>query len=129
MKNTQRENGMASSKILDALRYVLTHRYLPVVLAILAMTLTAPTLWRGWVGDDLIHRTTLLSSSLSASLRGFFTFLDPGVNTQLMNLGTIPWWTLDMVRSSKLNPVNVRSSSPYHTLSTASRALRPVSVR
>jgi hypothetical protein len=107
MKNTQKENGIASSKILDALRYVLTHRYLPVVLAILAMTLTAPSLWRGWVGDDLIHRTTLLSSSLPASLRELFTFLDPNRNTQLMDLGTIPWWTLDTVRTSFFRPVTV----------------------
>lgn len=98
---------MASSKIVDALRYVLAHRYLPVVLATLAMTLTAPTLWRGWVGDDLIHRSILLSSDLPASLKGLFTFLDPRINARLMDAGTAPWWTLDTVRVSFFRPVTV----------------------
>jgi hypothetical protein len=98
---------MANSKILGALRNVLTYQYLPVVLAILAMTLTAPTSWRGWVGDDLIHRTTLLSSSLPASLSGLFAFLDPDKNIQLMDLGAIPWWTSDTVHISFFRPVTV----------------------
>lgn len=107
MKNSQKENSMASSRILDALRNVLTHRYLPVVLAILGMTLAAPTLWRGWVGDDLIHRATLFSSSLLVSVRELFTILDPDVNIQLMDLGTVPWWTLGTVRTSFFRPVTV----------------------
>jgi len=107
MKNSQKKNSVASSIILDTVRKALAHRYLPVVLATLAMTLAAPTLWRGWVDDDLIHRTTLLSSSLPVSLRELFTFLDSSRNFQLMDLGTIPWWTLEAASVSFFRPVTV----------------------
>ena len=98
---------MTNSKVRGILRCILTHQYLPVILAILVMTLTAPALWRGLEGDDLIHRMTLLSSSLPASLRRLFVFLDPEVNAQLMDLGTVPWWTLETARVSFFRPVTV----------------------
>jgi len=103
----QGEDRLTNSKARSILRHVLTHRYLPVILAILAMTLTAPALWRGWEGDDLIHRMMLLSSSLPASLRGLLLFLDPDVNIQLMDQGTVPWWALETARVSFFRPLSV----------------------
>lgn len=102
---------MADSRILGTSRKALTYRYLPVILAIVAMALTGPSLRQRWVADDLIHRKMLLASALSALLKGFFVFVSPDKNIQLMdlstNLGTTPWWTLDTLRISFFRPVAV----------------------
>ncbi len=102
---------MADSKILGTVRNVLTYRYLPTVLAILAMGLVLPSVWQRWAADDLIHRKMLLTSTLPAVLRRLFVFASPDKNLQLMDLGidlgTMPWWTLDMLRISFFRPVAV----------------------
>ena len=104
-------HGTFSSRILGALRNVLIHRYLPAMLGGLAMALTLPSLWQGWVADDLIHRKMLLTSSLPAVLKGLFVFVSPDRNLQLIDLstdlGTMPWWTLDTLRISFFRPVSV----------------------
>jgi hypothetical protein len=61
------------------------------------------------VGDDVIHRGVLLSASLPEAMRDLFTFLKPDINLQLMDLGTVPWWTLETVRASFLRPLTVIS--------------------
>lgn len=100
-----------SSRIVGALRNVLIHRYLPAMLGGLAMALTGPSLWQGWVADDLIQRKMLLTSSLPAVLKGLFVFVSPDRNLQLMglstDLGTLPWWTLETLRISFFRPVSV----------------------
>lgn len=70
------------------------------------MILTAPTLWYGWgIDDDLLQRTMLLSSSLPTALEELFVFLDPDTNRALIDVGTLPWWTLETVQVSFLRPV------------------------
>lgn len=102
---------MTNSKIMGVVRGVLTHRSLPAVLAILAMALTLPSAWQGWVADDLIHRKLLLTSTLTALLRGLFVFVSPDKTSQLVelstDLGTMPWWALDTVRVSFFRPLTV----------------------
>jgi hypothetical protein len=86
-----------------------SHR-LPVFLALLAALLTLPTLWQGWVADDLIHRQILLATDLPAALRGLFVFVDPGEGLQLMDLdvdlGTMPWWSLSGLHISFFRPLS-----------------------
>jgi hypothetical protein len=95
---------------MGTLRRILTHRHLPVALAILAMALTAPSLWQGWLADDLLHRKMLLTSTLPELLKGLFVFVDPDKNLQLMDLdtdlGTMPWWTLDTLRIAFFRPLS-----------------------
>jgi hypothetical protein len=92
-------------------RRILTYRYLPAFLAVLAMGLTIPSLWQGWVADDLIQRKLLLTFPLPALLKGLFVFVSPDKNLQLMelntNLGTMPWWTLDKLSISFFRPLAV----------------------
>jgi len=80
-------------------------------LAILVLALTAPSLWQGWVADDLIHRQLLLTWGLPALLKGLFVFVTPDKSLQLMelstDLGTLPWWTLDSLRIAFFRPVTV----------------------
>jgi hypothetical protein len=82
-----------------------------VILAILTIILTAPSLGQGWVADDLLHRKMLLNSSLPALLKGFFVFVDPNEDLQLMelsaDLGTMPWWSLGALRISFFRPMTV----------------------
>jgi hypothetical protein len=88
------------------LRIALTHRYLPPAMAALAIVLGVPTLWYGWgTGDDVLHRTILLSSSLPEAIARLFVFLDPKTNQALMNLGVLPWWTLETVQVSFWRPL------------------------
>jgi hypothetical protein len=100
------KKGTARSGLGDTLLAVLAHQYLPVIVALLAMILTAPTLWYGWgIDDDMLQRTMLLSSSLPTALKELFVFLDPHTNRALMDVGALPWWTLETVRVSFLRPV------------------------
>lgn len=87
------------------MRGVLTRRYVPAALAALAMALTTPSLWQGWIADDLIHRDILLSSSLPAVLRGLFVFVDPETSRTMMESGAAPWWTLAALRVSFFRPL------------------------
>ncbi len=96
----------ASFNVYKALRIALTHRYLPLAMAVLAIMLGVPALWYGWgTGDDVLHRTILLSSSLPEAIARLFVFLDPKTNQALMNLGILPWWTLDTVQVSFWRPL------------------------
>jgi hypothetical protein len=93
------------STIPDRVRLALVSRRLPAVVAVIAMVLTVPSLWQGWLADDLIHRDILLTSSLPAALRGLFVFADPVRRPQFMDSGGAPWWTLDTLRISFFRPL------------------------
>lgn len=102
---------MANSRIPSDLRDVWTNRYLPAGLAILAMALTLPSLSQGWVADDLIQREMLLTLSLPELLKGLFVFVSPDKSLQFMDLsvdlGSMPWWTLDTLRVAFFRPLTV----------------------
>ena len=49
-------------------RAVLTYKYLPILLAILAMALTIPALGVGWILEDNLQRWTITGSSEYAEL-------------------------------------------------------------
>ena len=103
VRAASKATGAALSTALPAL---LTHRHLPTFAAAIAMMLTVPTLWRGWGwSDDMLHRATLRSASLPEALSGLFVFLDPSKNRQLMDAGTLPWWTLETVRTAFFRPL------------------------
>ncbi|MGQ9684534.1 MAG: hypothetical protein ACUVX9_18570 [Anaerolineae bacterium] len=98
--------GQVRTGTVTAVQSLLTHRYLPLLIAALAATLAIPTLWAGWgCEDDVLHRSLLLSSSLPVSLSRLFVFLDPQTNPALMDLGTLPWWTYAPVRVAFFRPL------------------------
>lgn len=107
LKRALKRQGAQALNALDALRRLLAAEHFPFLLAVLAVVLTASTLGRGWVGDDVIHRSILLSSTLGQSMRSLFTFLSPERNPALMDAGTAPWWTLPEARISFFRPLAV----------------------
>lgn len=86
----------------------LAHRLLPWVAALLALAYCTPTLWSGLrMDDDVLHRETLLHTSLPDAMQRLFVFLDPHTNTALIDQGVLPWWSLPEVRISFFRPLAV----------------------
>jgi len=89
----------------------LTYERLPVVLAILAVGLTLPSMLAGWVADDYHHRLRMVGSpafeELSHSPMDLFAFADgdPEHNRKLMDIGFWPWWTLPDLLAAFMRPV------------------------
>lgn len=102
-------------------------RYLPLACALLAVALTLPSLWAGWVMDDYHHRAALLAASRPAALDpavlpggnplGLFCFMDgkqDHFQRQLAN-GTVPWWTWPGIRASFFRPLSALTHAfDYH---------------
>ena len=74
----------------------LNTRHAPLLLALLAMLLTLPSLWVGWQFDDYLHRQTILDAGISTVLMNLFVFMDgdPAHTRHLMDSGAFPWWAL-----------------------------------
>jgi len=69
-------------------------RYLPVILALIAMCLTSPALGVGLQFDDLLHQQFLLSHpSPVTTAMNLFLFLTPEQTPALIEQGQLPWWT------------------------------------
>jgi len=88
----------------------LAYRYLPLLLACLAVAFCLPTLWGGLgVDDDLLHRTILLSSSLPQAMQGLFVFVEPGTAAHLIDQGLFPWWASPDVHVTFFRPLAAAS--------------------
>jgi hypothetical protein len=96
------------SSATDNIRELLNSKYLIVLALLLAVVLSLPALWRGWgFEDDIYHRVLLLSSSLPEAIKSLFVFLDPATTRAMMELGVLPWWTLDTTQIAFFRPVAV----------------------
>jgi hypothetical protein len=87
-------------------------RHFAFVAAALALLLTLPALWNGWLLDDHAHRFVLLGSprfpdrlpppkSLFALLDG-----DPAHTARFMDIGVLPWWTYEQLRIAFWRPLS-----------------------
>ncbi len=101
------------SRIARFLDRWLTHRRLPLLLAVLAAMLTLPSLWGGWVIDDHHHRLWMGDypdfPTPSDSPWDLFVFAngDPARTHEMMDLGVWPWWTLPEIKAGFFRPVTV----------------------
>lgn len=92
-------------------RRSLSRRHLPIALAVLAVVLTIPSLWGGWVVDDHHHRLRLTTDSYLLESMGarsdLFRFAsgDEAATKSLMDLGIWPWWTLPDLRAGFWRPI------------------------
>ena len=83
------------------------------VLAFLAIALGAPALWTGLQVDDYLARVILLRTPFAeehyGGPLGMFNFVTGDVERtrDLMDLGLLPWWTLENVRLRFFRPVAV----------------------
>ncbi|MBU0718720.1 MAG: hypothetical protein KJ749_10765 [Planctomycetes bacterium] len=91
----------------------LTHRRLPLYLALVATVLTLPSLTGGWVADDHFHRLRLAGAaafpefSNAPSQTFVFATGDPEWNYRVMDLGVWPWWTLPNLHAAFWRPLTV----------------------
>ena len=80
-------------------RAILTHRWLPVFAALLAVVLASPSLSNGLMLDDYLHRAVMLGSERFGDFLGgpqeMFRFVraDPQRTHEAMDVGFLPWWT------------------------------------
>lgn len=90
---------------------ILPSRFLPVILACVAVALASPSLWTGWQQDDLLHRYYLLGNTDSrgenVSAWDMFGFLngDSSVIQAYKNVGVLPWWTTPRLRLAFWRPL------------------------
>ena len=90
----------------------LSHPRLPVIVALLAVVFTLPSLGNGLNLDDNIHRLILLGdnylSPRSSSPLNLFCFSDGNVeeNIRLMNIGVFPWWTSERLKLVFFRPLS-----------------------
>ena len=93
------------------LHAVLTWRYLPIGLAILAMALTLPALSVGWILEDHLQRWAMAGSSEYGELLpvppDIWRFFDGDAarTERMMDAGWIPWWTYREIRWAFWRPL------------------------
>ena len=98
------------SSLADNLKQLLTHKYLIVLALLFAVVLSLPALWRGWgFEDDIYHRSILLSATLPEAMKNLFVFLDPSTTRSQMEVGVLPWWTLETTQIAFFRPLAVLS--------------------
>jgi hypothetical protein len=92
------------------LRRCLARRWVAVVAAILGMALVLPSLRSGWQVDDCFYQVVLTGnpvlSDVSPPWWDLYNNLG-GVdrNRRMMDLGMLPWWTLETVRLAWWRPI------------------------
>jgi hypothetical protein len=96
------------SGIAENTKSLLTHRYITFLALLFAVVLSLPALWRGWgFEDDIYHRMILLGSSLPEAMKNLFVFLDPATTRAQMEIGVLPWWTLETTKIAFFRPLAV----------------------
>jgi hypothetical protein len=93
------------------LRTVVRHRHFPLVVALLAVVVTLPSLQAGLLVDDYHHK--LLFTHADSPVRlldsplDLFRFFDgdPERLQQLKDLGVLPWWTADNAKAAFWRPL------------------------
>jgi len=90
----------------------LSHPYLPLVVVVLAILLTLPSLWSGLLMDDYHHKLVMDDSDsplrLLDSPLDMFRFFpgDPERMKQLRDYGFVPWWTDEALKGAFWRPLS-----------------------
>jgi hypothetical protein len=79
-------------RVADGIRRALAHRWMPLVVAVLASIGMLPALSGGWQMDDYFQRATLLGYGDSKPINTFIQYIDRAHNLSQMDFGTMPWW-------------------------------------
>ena len=91
----------STASLRDRLERWLTHRRLPLRLALLAVLLCLPALGNGWQSDDYFHRVVLRGEiDTGYSQLELFSVMrhGPEVLREYVDLGLFPWWTSEDLR-------------------------------
>ena len=88
-------------------------RHASILFPALGMLLALPAVWTGWQQDDINMRYFLLGhpglgGKAISPFFDIFTFLtgDPQRAMKLMDIGLIPWWTLENLRLAFWRPLS-----------------------
>lgn len=90
----------------------LSNPWLPLMLAALAVMLALPSLWTGLVLDDYFHYAAFRDVPVFSNFfspMGMFSFVDGNAERTrlLMDIGVLPWWTLEGLRWNLWRPLAV----------------------
>ena len=101
---------------LSRLHTLLLHRGLVPLVAAVAVVLSLPAMWVGWLADDHWHRAAVLEPPAlphSADLApgcplDLFRFLDgdPQRTGLMMDMGVVPWWTYTKAKVAFWRPLS-----------------------
>ena len=100
---------MAHSWLQRARNWLSSDR-VPVAVALIAALLTLPALFTGWQLDDVSHRIVFLRLPDSpATPAEAFSFIkgDREANLEFMDLGVLPWWTVEELKLSFWRPITI----------------------
>jgi len=90
---------------------ILTHRFFPFTVAILAIILTLPSLKAGLCVDDYHHKLLMDGSDSPIKLLDspidMFRFIngDPQRTAEIMDYGFFPWWTYERIKGAFWRPL------------------------
>ncbi len=107
----QADQKNSSTGFKSLVRRILTHRFFPLFVAILAVILTLPFLKAGLFVDDYHHKLLMDGSDSPARLLDspidMFRFFDgdPEHNFELMDYGVFPWWTYVKIKAAFWRPL------------------------
>jgi hypothetical protein len=79
-------------RIAATLDVLLTHRYLPLAVALMSVLGMISAITGGWQMDDYFQRVTLLGYGDSRPINTFVQYIDRAHNLAQTNYGTMPWW-------------------------------------
>jgi hypothetical protein len=94
---------------------LLGSRFVPGLVALLAIALALPALHAGWILDDYYHRSVLLEISPFRELFGppadMFRFFrgNPDRTARVMDFGFFPWWTYKGLKAEFLQWLTVQT--------------------
>ncbi|MGD8329592.1 MAG: hypothetical protein PVJ49_09145 [Acidobacteriota bacterium] len=95
---------------MERIRSLLGRDGIPLAAAVLALVLTLPALWAGFLFDDYAMRL-MLSQHPDAIVGPGQAFSvidgDPSVNLEMMGMGILPWWTAPGLRLKFLRPLTI----------------------
>ena len=123
--NTGRQIEPGETKFVARLRQDMESRYVPLVIAGIAVVLTLPALNAGLIQDDLFHRIRLIkpsevskqlsnaglidpnAGSLSTALFDMYSLTRSRRDTErLIDSGLCPWWTARDLRIANFRPLD-----------------------
>ena len=108
---TVQQTGTWRARVGRVLERMFMHRRFPLILAVLAVVLTLPSLGVGWVADDYYQRARMADADFFPGISGepwkFFDFATSESMAWAMDLGAWPWWTYPELRAAFWRPLTV----------------------
>lgn len=110
-ESTVQQPATWRARVACVLERMFAHRRFPLILAVLAVVLTLPSLGVGWIADDHYQRARMADADFFPGLSGqpwrFFDFAGRAPMTWAIEIGVWPWWTSPDLRAAFWRPLTV----------------------